>query len=80
MGQINLGAPPEHKGKLFESTKVGSSASPYRTKETEIAPKKIGQSTKSDYLGSRMRADDSAHVNMSDKKLGGGIRQTGSKK
>lgn len=48
---------PPHKGKTHVKQKV----------------KPIGQAAQSDHLRKRMKADDSAHVNMSDSKLGSGI-------
>lgn len=56
---------PEHKGKIpNQSSSV----------------KKIGQPKGKGYLKMRMKQDDSVAVNMSDRKLGGGIGQTGSAK
>lgn len=58
------GKVPEHGGKTFKKQSV-------KSRDTR---------TQSPYLGMRMREDDSDAVNMSDTKLGGGIRQTGSAK
>lgn len=55
---------PEHQGKIHQKSGV----------------KKIGQPKGKGYLKMRMKKDDSAAVNMSDRSLGGGIRQTGSAK
>lgn len=74
MGQFSLGDTPEHKGKLYESTKTGSTGAPYRNQGTKISPNNLDTTTQSQYLKMRMKADDSDAVNMSDRKLGGGIR------
>jgi len=55
---------PNRQGKSFQPQKV----------------KDIGKCYKDPYLKTRMRADDSDAVLMSDQKLGGGVRQTGSGK
>lgn len=54
--------PPEHKGKCC-------------TTKTSI--NKIGQPTQKPWLKTRMKADDSETVNMSDRSLGKGIRDRG---
>jgi hypothetical protein len=52
------GGAPAHKGKLHTKTPV----------------KRVGQAKPCDCLSIRMKMDDSAAVNMSDRKLGKGIR------
>lgn len=49
---------PEHKGKMHQSKSV----------------RKLDTTVQSDYLKRRLKQDDSAAVNMSDNRLGGGIR------
>lgn len=58
MGQYSLGSAPERKGKMYEDKRT----------------KKIGVLRTNAHLKTRMKADDSDAVNMSDRKLGSGVR------
>lgn len=66
--------PTTHKGKLYGEPKPGCTCAPYRTKGTKIKPNNLDTTNQSQYLRTRMKADDSDAVNMSDRKLGKGIR------
>jgi hypothetical protein len=57
MSTGNLPSAPPHRGKMHKKRKV----------------KAIGQPRKRGYLRMRMRADDSHHVNMTDRSLSSGI-------
>lgn len=65
--------PTEHKGKLYTAAK-GSSGAPFRGKCAAGAVTNLDTTNQSKYLTTRMKADDSDAVNMSDRKLGKGIR------
>ena len=62
MASLDTIPAPENAGKTFEKQTV----------------RKIGQAAQDPHLKNRMKADDSNTVLMSDSKLGGGIRRTGS--